>query len=49
MHQRLDKLMADIIGKNEKLKENVKHIDELKQSFQMYQDNNDNKLLEIIQ
>ena len=49
MHQRLDKLKADIIDKNEKLKENVKHVDKLKQSFQMYQDNNDNKLLEIIQ
>ena len=47
IHQRLDKLGADIIDINEKLKENVKDVDVLKESLQMYQDTNDNKLVEI--
>ena len=47
IHQRLEKLEADITDINEKLKENVKDIDELKQSLQMYEDTNDKKLVEI--
>ena len=31
IHQRLDKLGANVIDKNENLRENVKHTDELKQ------------------
>ena len=48
IHQRLDKLVNDIIDINEKLKENVKDVDELKQGLQMYQDTNDNKLVETV-
>ena len=47
IHQRLDKLGADIIDINEKLKKNVKDVDVLKESLQMYQDTNGNKLVEI--
>ena len=47
IHQRLDKIGADIIDITEKLKENIKDVDDLKQSLQMYQDTNDNKLVEI--
>ena len=47
MHQRLEKLGADMIDINEKLKENVKEVDELRLSLQMYQDTYDNKLVEI--
>lgn len=47
IHQRLDKLETDIIEINEKLKVNVKDVNRLKQSLQMYQDSNDNKLVEI--
>ena len=47
IHQRLDKLGSDIIDVNEKLKKNVKNVDELKQSLQMYQDTNYNKLVKI--
>ena len=47
IHQRLDKIGADIIDITEKLKENVKDVDDLKQSLQMYQDTNGNKLVEI--
>ena len=39
-----DKLGADIVNLNGKLKENVKDIGELNQSIQMSQDTNDNKL-----
>ena len=42
-----DKLGADIVNLNGKLKENVKDIGELNQSIQMSQDTNDNKLGEI--
>ena len=42
-----DKLGADIVNINGKLKENVKDIGELNQSIQMSQDTNDNKLEEI--
>ena len=42
-----DKLGADIVNINDKLKENVKDIGELNQSIQMSQDTNDNKLEEI--
>ena len=42
-----DKLGADIVNINDKLKENVKDIGELNQSIQMSQDTNDNKLGEI--
>ena len=47
IHQGLDKLGTDITDINEKLKENVKDVHELKQSIQMYEDNNDKKLLQI--
>ena len=47
IHQRLDKLGADIIDINEKLKESVKDVDKLKQSLPMHQDTNDRKFLEI--
>ena len=47
IHQRLDKYGADIIDINETLEENVKDVDKLKQSLQMYQGTNDNKLVEI--
>ena len=47
IHQRLDKLGTDITDINEKLKENVKDVHELKQSIQMYEDTNDKKLLQI--
>ena len=47
IHQRLDKLGADIIDINEIIKKNVKDVDELKQSLQIYEDTNDKKLLEI--
>ena len=47
IHQIIDKLGADIININDKLKENVKDIGELNQSIQMCQDTNDNKLTEI--
>ena len=40
-HQILDKVRADIINVNDKLKENVKDIGELNQSIQMFQDIND--------
>ena len=42
-----DKLGADIVNINGKLKENVKDIRELNQSIQMSQDTNDYKLEEI--
>ena len=48
IHQRLDKLVNDVSDINEKLKENVKDVDELKQGLQMYQDTNDNKLVETV-
>ena len=47
IHQRKDKLGADITIINKKLKENVKDVNELKESLQMYQDTNDNKLVDI--
>ena len=47
IHQRLDKHGTDIIDINEKLKGNIKDVDELKESHQMYEDTNDNKLVEI--
>ena len=47
IHQRLDKLGTDITDINEKLKENVKDVHELKQSIQMYEDTNDKRLLQI--
>ena len=47
IHQRLDKLGTDITDINEKLKENVKDVHDLKQSIQMYEDTNDKKLLQI--
>ena len=47
IHQRLDKLGADIIDINEKLKESVKDVDKLQQSLPMHQDTNDRKFLEI--
>ena len=47
IHQRLDKLGTDITDINEKLKQNVKDVDNLKQSLEMYQDTNDNKLMKI--
>ena len=47
IHQMSDKLGADIVNLNGKLKENVKDIGELNQSIQMSQDTNDNKLGEI--
>ena len=43
-----DKLGADIVNINGKLKENVKDIGELNQSIPMSQDTNDNKLREIV-
>ena len=42
-----DKLGADIVNINDKLKENVKDIGKLNQSIQMSQETNDNKLEEI--
>ena len=42
-----DKLGADIVNINGKLKQNVKDIRELNQSIQMSQDTNDYKLEEI--
>ena len=42
IHQRLDKIGTNI-DINEKLKENVKDVHELKQSIQMYEDTNDRK------
>ena len=42
-----DKLGADIVNINDKLKENVKDIGELNKSIQMSQDTNDYKLEEI--
>ena len=39
IHQRLDKIGTNI-DINEKLKENVKDVHELKQSIQMYEDTN---------
>ena len=47
IHQVPNKLGADIVNINDKLKENVKDIGELNQSIQMSQDTNDNKLEEI--
>ena len=47
IHQRKDKLGADITIINKKLKENVKDVNELKESLQMYQDTNGNKLVDI--
>ena len=47
IHQRLDKLGTDITDINEKLKQNVKDVDNLKQSLELYQDTNDNKLMKI--
>ena len=47
IHQRLDKLEADIIDIIEKLKETVENVDELKQRLQMYEDTNDKILVEI--
>ena len=47
IHQMSDKLGADIVNINGKLKENVKDIRELNQSIQMSQDTNDYKLEEI--
>ena len=47
IHQRKDKLGADITIINKKLKENVKDVNELKESLQMYQETNDNKLVKI--
>ena len=47
IHQRLDKLGADIIDINEKLKESVKDVDKLQQSLPMHQDTNHRKFLEI--
>ena len=47
IHQRLDKLGADIIDINENLKESVKDVDKLQQSLPMHQDTNDRKFLEI--
>ena len=46
IHQRLDKIGTNI-DINEKLKENVKDVHELKQSIQMYEDTNDKRLLQI--
>lgn len=46
IYQRLDKLRIDIININEKPKENVKDVDEIKQSLQIYQDINGSKLEE---
>ena len=47
IYQMSDKLGADIVNINGKLKENVKDIRELNQSIQMSQDTNDYKLEEI--
>ena len=47
IHQRKDKLGADITIINKKLKENVKDVNELKESLQIYQETNDNKLVKI--
>ena len=47
IHQMPDKLGADIVNINDKLKENVKDIGKLNQSIQMSQETNDNKLEEI--
>ena len=47
IYQMSDKLGADIVNINGKLKENVKDIRELNQSIQMTQDTNDYKLEEI--
>ena len=47
IHQRKDKLGADITIINKKLKENVKDVNELKESLQMHQETNDNKLVKI--
>ena len=47
IHQVPNKLGADIVNINDKLKENVKDIGELNKSIQMSQDTNDYKLEEI--
>ena len=47
IYQMSDKLGADIVNINGKLKQNVKDIRELNQSIQMSQDTNDYKLEEI--
>ena len=41
IHQRLDKLGAEIFDINDKVKVNVKDVDELNQSVLMYRDTND--------
>ena len=47
IHQRLDKLVADIIDIDEKLNENVKDVDDLRKILQVYEDTNDKKLVSI--
>ena len=47
IHQMSDKLGADIVNINGKLKENVKDMGKLNQSIQMSQDTNHYKLEEI--
>ena len=47
IHQILDKLGGGIININDKIKENLKDIGELNQSIQMFEDTNNNKLMEI--
>ena len=49
INEGLDKRGAGIIDINEKLKETVKDVGKLKQRFQIYEDTNDKKLVEIIQ
>ena len=47
IHQILDKLGGGIININDKIKENLKDIGELNQNIQMFEDTNNNKLMEI--
>ena len=46
IHQRLDKRRADIIDINKGINKNVKDVYELKESLQMYQETNFNKLVD---
>ena len=47
IHQRLDKRKTNIININVEINKNIKDVDELQESLQMYQETNDNKLVEV--